>query len=297
MKFNKIIIWGHKLHSHTHSYIHYCFYKAFKYLGYETLWLDNNDNIDHINFNNSLFITEGQVDGQIPLYKDCYYLLHNCYDEKYHTMSNKCNLQVYTDDVLKYNLNKLEDFVYADYHGKCLYMPWATDLLPDEIERNKPAIPFNKNSKVINWVGSLGYGIFGNIPQINPFIETAKKNGINFQHWASVSFDQNIELIRNSYMGVTIVGQWQHEKNYIPCRIFKNISYGQFGITNSRASNDILQGKIVYNDNTEQLFYDAKNRLEKLSLHELHSLMDFVKNKHTYLNRVENILSFIERVR
>jgi Lrp/AsnC family transcriptional regulator for asnA, asnC and gidA len=31
----KVVIWGHKLHSHTHSYIHNGFYIAFKHLGYD----------------------------------------------------------------------------------------------------------------------------------------------------------------------------------------------------------------------------------------------------------------------
>ena len=35
--FDKIIIWGHKLHTHTHSYIHYGFYKAFK----RDWWVNN----------------------------------------------------------------------------------------------------------------------------------------------------------------------------------------------------------------------------------------------------------------
>ncbi len=48
--FKKIIIWGHKYHSHTHSYIHGGYYRAFKYLGYDVLWLDNSDNIDDYNF-------------------------------------------------------------------------------------------------------------------------------------------------------------------------------------------------------------------------------------------------------
>mgnify|MGYP006419383869 CR=1 FL=1 len=44
MSINKVIIWGHKLHSHTHSYIHDSFYKAFKFLGYNTYWFDENGN-------------------------------------------------------------------------------------------------------------------------------------------------------------------------------------------------------------------------------------------------------------
>ena len=45
MNFNKIIIWGHKLHSHTHSYIHQAFNIAFTHLKYNVLWLDDNDDI------------------------------------------------------------------------------------------------------------------------------------------------------------------------------------------------------------------------------------------------------------
>ena len=41
--FERVIIWGHKLHTHTHSYIHYGFYKAFKHLNYDVYWLDEDD--------------------------------------------------------------------------------------------------------------------------------------------------------------------------------------------------------------------------------------------------------------
>ena len=55
MKINKIIIWGHPLHSHTHSYIHNGFFIAFKELGYDTYWFHDNMNIDSsFDFSNSL---------------------------------------------------------------------------------------------------------------------------------------------------------------------------------------------------------------------------------------------------
>ena len=79
MKFSKVIVWGHLLHSHTHSYVHHSFNKTFKYLGYDTYWLDNKSDISGINFTNSLFLTEGQVDQSIPLRNDCFYLLHIVY--------------------------------------------------------------------------------------------------------------------------------------------------------------------------------------------------------------------------
>lgn len=73
-RFKRVVIWGHPLGSHTHSYIHAGFYKAFKYLGYETHWLDHNSDVSGIDFSDTLFITEGQVDKGIPFVKDSYYL-------------------------------------------------------------------------------------------------------------------------------------------------------------------------------------------------------------------------------
>ena len=39
----KIVIWGYPLHSHTHSYIHAAFYKAFTHLEYETYWFHDGE--------------------------------------------------------------------------------------------------------------------------------------------------------------------------------------------------------------------------------------------------------------
>ena len=58
---NQIVIWGHKLHSHTHSYIHNAWFKTFNYLNLNTIWLDNNSDISGINFDNSLFLTDSTL--------------------------------------------------------------------------------------------------------------------------------------------------------------------------------------------------------------------------------------------
>jgi len=90
-KIKQVVLWGHKLHSHSHSYIHGAFYKAFTFLRYKTLWLNNLDNISNINFEETLFITEGQVDQNIPIRSDCYYVIHNCDGKKYETIPKKIN--------------------------------------------------------------------------------------------------------------------------------------------------------------------------------------------------------------
>ena len=96
-------------------------------------------------------------------------------------------------------------------------------------------------------------------------------------------------------MAPAIQGPYQCGKGYIPCRIFKNISYGQWGITNNQTVYDLFKGKIVYNPDTYQLFYDAKNYIDNAPINELYELMDFIKNNHTYINRIDTLLTFMKQ--
>ena len=307
LPFKKVVIWGHKLHSHTHSYIHAAFYKAFNYLGYDTYWLDDSDMVDGIDFSSSLFITEGQVDKNIPLRDDCKYILHNCYSDKYHDLMCKGNairLQVYTNDCLACNVQKVDDYIYIDREGSCIYMPWATDLLPYEIEsiKEKMLERSETKKKVVTFIGFVGGGSFGNSSNVEPFQRACEENGMPFVATGLytsgiISIEENISSIYNSYMAPAIQGEWQCEKGYIPCRIFKNISYGALGITNSKTVWELFNKKIVYNADTYQLFFDACDRVNIITLEEQFELMDFVKEKHTYLNRIEHLLCFLNSVK
>lgn len=300
-EFDKVVIWGHKFGTHTHSYIHNGFYIAFNHLGYETYWLDNSDDVSEFDFSNTLFLTEGQVDNNIPLRNDCLYMLHNPSNpEKYINnipAKNRIYFQVYTDDVLnKPNCVMIDKFVYYNLPSQCLYMPWATDLLPDEIETIKQQVCKSPTQNYVCWVGTIGVGLFGNKEQIDPFIQASEENGFEFIHTYRVSVEDNIKLISESYMAPTIVGKWQQEKGYIPCRIFKNISYGKMGVTNSRNVYEIFDRKIVYNPDSYQLFYDAQERMKDLTVDEIYELMDIVKTKHTYINRIQTLLFLMDLV-
>jgi hypothetical protein len=302
--FEKVIIWGHKLHSHTHSYIHEGFYNAFVHLGYPTYWLDDSDDVSDYDFSNALFLTEGQVDHNIPLRSDAAYLLHNCTDLKYHALDKKnvVFFQVFTDSIFAVpSLVKLDTCMYYDLPGRCLYMPWATDLLPDEIEALKDTLKdtlsLTTSTNQVFWIGTIGAGKFGNIDQLTPFRRACEENGISFIQKGTISRTDHIACIRSSYIAPAIVGAWQEEQGYIPCRLFKNISYGKMGVTNSRHAYELFEKKIVYNPDTYQLFYDAKERFKTLTLEEAIALMDFVKTKHTFVQRIQMLLDFLQRVR
>jgi hypothetical protein len=294
--FDKVVIWGHKLHSHTHSYIHNGFFRAFQQMGYPVFWFDDNDVVDGFDFSNALFLTEGQVDKKIPIRMDCAYILHNCAPSKYRELfqaNQAVIIQVYTHDVPpRSGCKEIEPFIYADKQDKCLYMPWATDLLPHEIDQVKRDLTQVGKGRTIVWVGTIGEGKFGNKEQLQPFFKAAKKAGYPLEHKTVLSMHENMQLVKSAYMAPTIVGKWQQEQGYIPCRIFKSISYGQMGITNSETVYKLFNGKIVYSPDTRDLFFKAQERLKTLTLQEMYELMDFVRDHHTYINRIQTILDF-----
>lgn len=302
----QVVIWGHQLHTHTHSYIHYGFFKAFNALGYKTIWLDNETDLQNYDFKNTLFITEHQVDARIPLHTDCWYAVHNSTDIKYDPIKEAgryIDLKVYRNLYLSSpTLQEVEPFIWYDLPQATIIMPWATDLLPDEIEKNKQSILKNKalTSRKIHWIGTIGGGAEGNIEELKPFMRACKAHNIAFiqtDPWAKpVSPAENITLIQNSYIAPAICGRIQLEQDYIPCRIFKNISYGHLGVTNSRAVYELFHRKIVYNPNTFALFKDAEKKLQEGNDQELYQLMDFVKKYHTYLNRANHLLALIQLV-
>jgi len=312
MDFNQIIIWGHKLHSHTHSYIHNGFFIAFKHLNYNVLWLDDKSNITNIDFTNSLFITEHQVCKKIPIRYDCKYILHNSFvdpgkayykknagtweDIRFKDIAKKgnvINMQVYRPKFVL-NKTKMEDYVYYDIRTYSIYFPWATDLLPyeiTEIQKNINSINTNSHNKIINFVGTM-------IDEWKQFDKACKENNITFIHYGGYSgknksSKENIKLIQQSYIAPSIQRQQQCDVGYIPCRIFKNISYGKMGFTNSQVVYELFDKKIIYNPCSYKLFYDAKDWIEnKYNEKYITDLMNIVKKKHTYLNRIQNLFDF-----
>lgn len=292
--FEKVIIWGHKLGTHTHSYVHNGFFIAFKQMGYSVYWFDDRDDVSHFDFSNSLFLTEGQVDKNIPLRSDCTYLLHNVLQKNYETVDRKQQFffQVYTDDILSRDVKKIDTCIYFDFNERCLYMPWATDLLPHEIDSIKDQLS-STHSYTAEWIGTIGSGHFGNLTELTPFMTACEDAGVIFNQHNSISLEDHIQLIQNSYMAPTIVGEWQKEKGYIPCRIFKNISYGAMGITNSLRVYQLFEENVVYNPDTYQLFHDAQERLKTYTREDQIRLMEIVRDKHTYVHRIQTLLDFI----
>ena len=319
MKLDKVIIWGHELHNHTHSYIHNAFYITFNHMNYKTYWFNEDGNNNYpengelSNFENSLFIVHGLESKNLPINNSSYYLCHNVefigsefkipknhyltslHDNSGIPCSNILSFQVLTTPSKQYKSYK--NINHHKYIEDCLFFPWATDLLPSEIDKNINDLTSIKSRNVSNFIGmSLGHW--------ETFAKECKKNGIEYKNYGGTfnkdsennkSVQENMKLIQESIIAPSLQDEWQVENEYIPCRIFKNISYGKMGITNNRAVNELFGNKLIYSEDIGELvkqgleFEKRDDKYEKIK-----ELMIEVRDNHTYINRILFMLDFLK---
>ena len=328
----KIIIWGYPLHSHTQSYIHEGWEKGFKHLGYETYWFHDDNYPKNFDYNNCIFIAEGYGDKNIPLVSTSTYFVNFCINpSKY--LERGCRLldlrfNVFELNDCNYNMTvdfnkliKVGPCVYyePDSNDSCLsdkykkniggyesvYLSWATNLLPNEFYFDDASI---ERERVVYWLGSVAES---NINEINKFVTTLYKEGVKFYHndpWKNPLDESDIKRytqksfmspdLRGSAYRANINGKPDTGSNhkligYIPCRIFKNIAYGQLGVTNSRRVHDLFEGNIIYNDDESNIFYDAVPHLTNVKM--IREQMKFVQSYHTYVNRCNDLLKIYHK--
>lgn len=283
---SKIIIWGHKLHTHTHSYIHNSYFKAFRHLGYDVFWFDHTDDVSGFDFSNCIFLTEDQVKQGMPLRNDCKYIAHHIPPSFFDGIDSVLNLGNYIVDVEKFD--KIKDQTYFDSKTNTLYQCWATNLLPNEIDENNYC-KYDANKKYVNYVGSL---YEEGLEFAKEFGSLLLSNNKELRLYRGVSDDENCQLIRESFICPDFRNYHHIKVGYIPCRIFKTISYGQIVGTNSINVKRVFGDYVVFGSNPKDLY---ENMLESLINQKVNmtEAMLFIKNNHTYVNRIKTILEVL----
>jgi hypothetical protein len=311
--FRQIVIWGFPLHTHTHSYIHGAWKKAFDYLGLKTYWFHDADYPNDFDWSNTLFITEGWADDNIPIHPSSTYFVHIAKDPSKYIDKGVRLIEI------RYNVKEIHDFNYdykfpdnpfflsnhtfyevveddsavASRRGRnvqkksyeVIYMHWATDLLPHEINfEDAKRTRENKNY----FIGSL----CKNHPllQYKNACETRGIETVIIDPWSHpISFDENIELMKRSFAAPDFRSvRSQHlESGYIPCRVLKAISYGQTGFTNSIHVKELLGEHVLYVDDpckVIDLTLEYKDRVEWRQRG-----MKYIAENHTYIQRIRDL--------
>jgi hypothetical protein len=164
-------------------------------------------------------------------------------------------------------------------------------LLPHEIRFEWADAP---RAAASYWIGTIGGGQFGNVHELAGFRQACDEHGVNFLQRSGVPRETHVDLIQRSYLAPAILGTWQLGEGYVPCRIFKNISYGQLGLTNSSAVNELFDGRLVANVDTHRLFADGEEALRDPGVGaRVRDLMYTVRGTHTFVQRIATIIDVL----
>jgi len=321
----KIVIWGHPLYSHTHSYVHQGYYKGFKSLGHEVYWFHDDDYPEDFDFSDTLFIGEGFADKKIPINDtSTYFIMYLPDPRKYdgakrlvdvrltavnfkdHIIEWSFDKDVYqskgpsvwfkpkTDEIIRMK-NDYIDVEIPDYDKMCI--SWASDLLPEEINFDDM---YMERENAIYFCGTISaHGVCENWSNWEPFIEQCSENGIDFHCndvWSNpLSFDEVRRQAQKSILGADIRSKEHVKQRLVTCRVFKNVSYGHMGMTNSEQIYQEMDGNCIYNPDPAALFHDGMANRENYNL--IRQGMQYVKENHTYINRCKSVLQIYEEGR
>lgn len=307
--FRKVIIWGHKpqakrsrFHTsarrHTHSYIHEGFFRAFQFLGFETHWLDDDSSVGGVDFSDCLFLSEDQVDIQIPLDRRATYVIHHSSKSKYDEIGAKLlHLNNFTTEIENTEspvfggprLEVLDEVTYFDSNSRRLFQPWATDLLPPEID-SRILIPYRPETPYVNYVGTFKHDNLST--EASKFRRTIRHSGRSFRVFSAVDNLTSRHLVENSLISIDLRGDWHQEVGYIPCRIWKSLSYGKFIGSNSMKLEKIFGQRIAF-AKTEDLFLTTIHGYMQVSPVDMAETVAWIRQHHTFANRATRILDCI----
>ena len=320
LKYNKVVIWGYPLYSHTASYGWEAYNKAFKHLGYEVHWFHDDDFPEDFDFSNTMFLCEGFADKKLPLNDTSCYFVWYCPDpSKYINAGVKRFVDVrmpcnnHKDHIHDYTFKDLDTTQvgpsawvektsnskvtvkndYVDYEiddFTRLYINWASNLVPDEIKEED--IYLTRENKIY-FLGNLSHeGVCENASVFGPVIRECARMQMDFvwnNPWKSpITTEQLIAITKRSLIGMELRGPEHVRTDMVPERIFKNISYGHLGMSNSKAVLNALDGNLIYNEDPVTLFHEVLAQRKNWDMAKAALL--FVKENHTYVNRIKSLI-------
>lgn len=243
----RVVIWGLKNRRHSHRYIHQSFFDSFQRLGYKTVWVDDKTANQKYLEGSNLVLSVDIASKQILWTPTNHYVLHNYERQEFVGQPNVLNLQVFTRASIGCSVD--ESIATYDSNSKTLFQPWG---ISEEVSEWK--VPTKYKSDVEFWIGAIWNNSLnqGNAPIIAQYADALQNHGIKLHRIggtrsiskSGINAIRALGIVNRSPIGAAIVGDWQRENQYIPCRLFKNIAAGHMPTSNADFSK--LVGNVGY---------------------------------------------------
>ena len=300
--FRKVIIYGHKLNSlesHTHAFEHHLYWKTFRIMGYETLWVDEYDDLSGLDLSNCLFVTIGGASNRIPLRKDCKYIVHNPEDRKYdEVIDNVLVNQIYSKEIKSREVEVLYEPFYFERKNssgyKTLYHPWCSDVDPTEVKHFSTSEILQNRQKVVNFVGTVyPPGEWSNIKELQDLDKACSIKYASPLRISKAVGQAHIDLMRSSFIAPAVQGRKSCELQLGVSRPYKIASYGRVPCTNSRHVFEVLEGFAGYSSSIEEAVERTVALEESMTDLQYKQMVNLVTSKYSYRNQVEVMLSLL----
>jgi hypothetical protein len=182
----------------------------------------------------------------IPYVKGARYILHNFLHT--HPLvealeGDFLRLQVWTTDAFGEQWAPYRQF---DHEAQVLFQPWGTEILSDDFM--EPV--FNPESREVVFVGAVWSDVkggveLGNEAAIQELRDACDQIGLTFVHRSQITAEEKIQVTREALLAPVVVGGWQCEHGYLPCRAFNSAAYGVPVLTNSPFVADLFGHEAV----------------------------------------------------
>ena len=295
----RIVIWGFKtVFTHSHRFIHGGFYSTLKKLDIPTVWIDDSFASAGGVQSGDLVFAMNEAMTYLPVIKGVKYCLHNAprnfidqLDKKDYVLLQVLIKERFDDpknQVSEVN-TLLEGAANYNEDGNILHQSWGAPLLAREFYRPKN-LEYKKSEYFVGtiWDNEEGQG---NSKVIPIYKAELQRFGVKFLHVQGAPEFTNPLYVRHSAVGASIVGNWQKEVGYAPCRLFKAVSFGRLGIINSSHISDPYPWAIS-NENIPDLLDSVFTMNPNKSIELIEHQQSFVK-KETYENKIKNILKVL----
>lgn len=294
----RVVLWGLRSEQHdSFRHIHRHFSHVLERMEKEVVWVDDlPGKREYIEAGSTVFAVDIASDHLGAAVPDVDYVLHNFAPS--HPIwdgleeQNLLRLQVYTSDADRWGV-EWDIARRYDRAGRILFQPWGTDLLAEEFH---PPV-FNPSAREVPFVGSIwdgdGQGNLGAIQELKRILDAHR---LVFRPYVHISDEQNVKAVRSGRLAPAVTGHWQVEQDYLPCRVFKNVSYGALALTNVPKFRELFQGCFTSRGSVAQIITDALALSESEYLELVRAQQEVVK-RYTYKESWEAIERALEEGR
>jgi len=207
--------------------------------GVPVVWVDDDLKNQSLVSDKSIVIAVNTAAQHVPKVPGTRYVLHNIDPSPFLSYlterSHLLTIQVWSKPVLyDPQVQEILPCVALDHTNHVLYQPWGTSFAMREWVRE----PLKARRGVEYWIGSVWNDSLnqGNASMIPEWRDVLGSHGITLRKVPYGWPDNRIGyggLVRLSSIAAAPVGDWQRENGYLPCRLFKNVSFGAVPVGNS----------------------------------------------------------------